>query len=328
MKSAYALFCLFIMTLTVIPTATQAAIFFADDDNVTLSQPTQTSAFLAGETIMIDKVVRGDLFCAGFSVTINAPIEGDVLCAAKSLQINAPVGGNVRLVALSTLIDTRISQRATIFTSALTIGKNAILQNEWNVWAQTSDLVPGYLGANHLTINPFGDDPAEPRPDNRLPWLGLRYLTAIASALAVALMLGTVFPRRVPLSITGIRKQPVIALQFGIIATVTAPIASFLFILTIIGIPLGFGLLALWLALAYSAQVLTASILGHLLTQQWMKDRRRLTYLAPAVGIPLLWLLFFLPLVGWFVRIVAIVIGFAAIWVSTKNLIKSKSPQA
>lgn len=328
MKIAHTCVWLFAAVIATAPATTHAAIFFADDDKVVLTQPTQTSVFLAGETVVIDKPVRGDVFCAGLSVIINAPVEGDLLCAAKTITINAAVDGDVRLVAMSSVINARIGQRGTVFTSALTIGDKAILQNEWNAWVQTSNLSPQSLGMNHVALNQFNDDPAEPRPDHRFDWMALRYLTAIASALAVALMLGFIFPKRVPLAISGIIEQPILAFQFGVIATIAAPLLSFLFILTIIGIPIGFGLLALWLALAYSAQIFTASLLGHLLSQQWIKDRKRLTYFAPAIGIPLLWFLFFLPLIGWFIRLIAIIIGFAAIWISTKLFIKSKIPQA
>lgn len=306
-----------------------AAIFFADDEAVTITQPTQSSAFLAGETITIEKAIRGDLFCAGLDVTINAPIEGDLICAAKSVTINAPITGDIRVVAIRTENHSTVNGRGTVFSSRLVFGPQAMIHREWNTWTQTTETSPTFSGAPFLASNQINEGITKPSQEARFSWLLLRYLTAIASALTVALVLGLFFPQRTSLAIAGMKKKPRIAIQLGIIATITAPVISFLLILTILGIPFGFALLALWVALAYSAQILTASMLGYLMSHQWIKDQKRLTYFAPAIGVPLLWLLFFIPVVGWLIRFIAITIGFAGIWITTERFIKKqvqKSP--
>lgn len=310
-------------------TPSHAAIFFADDEAVSITQPTQGSAFLAGETIAIEKAVRGDLFCAGLDITINAPIEGDLICAAKTITINAPITGDIRVVAIRTENQSTVNGRGTVFSSRLIFGPRAAIHREWNTWTQTTEASPTFSGEPFLSTNQNNEGITNPSQEKRLSWLLLRYLTAIASALTVALVLGLFFPQRTSLAIAGMKKKPRIAIQLGIIATITAPVISFLLILTIVGIPFGFALLALWVALAYSAQILTASMLGHLISHQWIKDQKRLTYFAPAIGIPMLWLLFFVPVIGWIMRFIAITIGFAGIWITTERFIKKqvqKSP--
>lgn len=306
------------------PQASYAAVYFADNQTVTFSQPAPTSAFLAGETIAIEKPIKGDLFCAGLNVTINAPIDGDVICAAKHITVNAPIAGDIRVVAISTNVRNTVAGRGTIFTSSLSFFAPATVQREWNVWTQKTTIPNHLVGSEFLAINHVTDDRASFEPPTDIEWFLLRYFTAIATALALALGFGVVFPERVALAIRAIKQKPRMAVQLGVIATITAPIISFFFLLTIFGIPIGFALLAIWVALAYSAQILAASMLGHLITHQWIHERKLLAYFAPAVGIPLLWLVFFIPIIGWVARLLAIMVGFAGIWLTTERFIKKQ----
>ncbi|MFO0764743.1 MAG: hypothetical protein U0487_01720 [Patescibacteria group bacterium] len=325
-----ALFCLIALTASIaMPPTGKAAVYFADNQKVTFAQPSPTSAFLAGEVIDIEQPVKGDLFCAGLRVTINAPIDGDVICAAKYLSVNAPIAGDIRAVAITTDIRNTVSGRGTIFTSALSFFTPATVQREWNVWTQKTSMPNHLVGAEYLAINHVTDDLSNVKPPSDVEWFLLRFFTAIATALALALGFSVVFPERTGLAVRAIRQKPRMAVQLGVIATITAPIISFFFLLTIVGIPIGFALLAIWVALAYSAQILAASMLGHLITHQWIHDKKLLAYFAPAVGIPLLWLVFFIPVAGWVARLIAIMVGFAGIWLTTERFIKKqvqKSP--
>ncbi|MCA9384522.1 MAG: hypothetical protein KC662_02330 [Candidatus Magasanikbacteria bacterium] len=309
--------------LALLPLQVSATTFFPEDKTL-LNSYSHESQFLMDESIVIEQPVQGDVFCMGLNVTIDAPVYGDVLCAAKTISINAPVTGDIRLIALNTTVSADVQQRATIISSTLNINTGARLHSEWYVWSKkvVSQLFPDQ--ERFIQLKPlFGFKTAFSKQDY-LYRLFQRYLISIASALTFAFILSAIFPKRIEDAYEQIIVKKRYTLLWGAWLAMGIPVLALLCIFTIIGIPIGFALLAIWLAFVYSAQLLAGGLLGHVLAQHFQPSKRRMLLLSPGIGIPLLWLFFYIPFIGWLFRLIAICIGFAGMWYGAESLMKRR----
>lgn len=106
------------------------------------------------------------------------------------------------------------------------------------------------------------------------------------------------------------------ALGLGIIAFIATPILAVVVSLTVIGLPVGLTLGGLYVLGLYLAHIVAGFWLGQVILRafNWSKNR----YLALILGLVILWLLRFIPVVGVIVGLVALILGLGgqvlAIW--------------
>lgn len=306
--------------LLLFPFGVDASTFFPEEQTV-LNEASPESVFVMDERIRIEKPIEGDLFCVGVTVEIHAPVRGDIICAARTITITAPVRGDLRLFSLTTSINAAIAQRASIVSSALYLGKKAQVTHEWYAWGSTLEhqLLPDQ--AQRIRWKPLFGIASRLTREERIAFFTVRYALSVASALAIAFFMGVLFPQRIQNAYRFMEKRKRYALLWGAWLAIGMPVVALLCIFTIIGIPVGFAILAIWFATAYSAQVLAAGLLGLIIVRHWHPRESLMKFAAPAVGIPLAWALFYLPVVGWFFRILAISMGLAGMYFSAKEKI-------
>lgn len=123
------------------------AVYLKSGTNLILSQnePLDESAFVAGESLVVDSNINGDLFCAGKDVTVNGNIAGDIICAGQTIKINGLVGGDIRIAAQSVEIDGITSRNVMVLSQTLKLGTKAIINGDLFFGAQQVNL-SGELG--------------------------------------------------------------------------------------------------------------------------------------------------------------------------------------
>jgi hypothetical protein len=142
-------------------------------------------------------------------------------------------------------------------------------------------------------------------------WLGAGLATLVAGLLLAGLASRQV--RSAELEIT---REPVAAFLVGLFGLIVFPIAAVLLMVTIVGAPLGLGVMfLLWPLLAYVGYLVAGIFVG-----EWLLDRspgapaRERPYLAAVVGLVVLQLIGIVPVVG-IVSAIASVFGFGAVLV-------------
>ena len=101
------------------------------DAVVAADKTVDSSAYLAGQNVLVEGTVKGDLYCAGDVVKISGTIEGDVLCGAQtSLMITGTVKGDIRVAASTVMIDGSVGSNATILARDTTMTKKAIVTGD------------------------------------------------------------------------------------------------------------------------------------------------------------------------------------------------------
>jgi hypothetical protein len=144
------------------------------------------------------------------------------------------------------------------------------------------------------------------------------------AAIAAGLLVAAFGARQVRGLETLIERQPGQVLVAGILGSIALPVAAVLLIMTVVGAPIGFGLLFLVLpVLAFLGWIVAAIWLG-----DWLLGRMRGTreagqpYLAAVVGVIVLGLAGMLP----FVSTVATLFGFGAIVLAMWRMIRPAAP--
>lgn len=259
--------------------------------------------FYSGLAIDVTGEVDGDVYASGQSVTISGNVTGDVIAAAQTITITGTVDGNVRLAGGSIRISGDVSRSGTIFAGTVNVTNGGSIGDDL-VSASGDVVIAGEVGRDlqvstgQLTIDGtvggnviYASDAAarisdgavsgtveqikpEPTPTVEVsPWdlfvgwlLGLLYalvalsLVTIAAALLMPRVLHRVTDRLVP--------SPWKALLVGFVASVAVPIALLALLVTIIGAPLAFAGLAVWVLLVLATFVYTAYYIGRLLFRE------------------------------------------------------------
>jgi hypothetical protein len=142
-------------------------------------------------------------------------------------------------------------------------------------------------------------------------WLGFGLATIVAGLLLVGLA-----SRQVRMAEQVISREPVKAFVVGLLGLIVFPIAAVLLMVTIIGAPLGLGiLLGVWPLLAYVGYLVAGIWIGEwLLTRTTTPRTRERPYLAAVIGLLLLQLTSVVPVLS-IISAVASLFGFGAVLV-------------
>ena len=124
--------------------ASASALFVANENGTSVVKKGQTvdgSAYLAGNTVLVEGTVKGDVYCAGNSVRVEGTVDGDVLCAGNTVTVGGTVNGDVRAAGATVNLKGNISGNATVAGANVTTEESSVL---------SGDLTGG---ADQLSIN-------------------------------------------------------------------------------------------------------------------------------------------------------------------------------
>ncbi|HEU4392893.1 MAG TPA: hypothetical protein VFR04_04560 [Solirubrobacterales bacterium] len=143
-----------------------------------------------------------------------------------------------------------------------------------------------------------------------IPWIGgfLIWLAVGLSAWVLGALLLLIAPRAADALEARSREKVGPLIAIGIAILIVLPLAAFLASITVLGLPLAFGIVLALLPLGAVAYVVSAYAVGRRLVPQ--PRHRMLSFLA---GIALLRLLAFVPILGWLVGLAAVIFGLGLI---------------
>jgi len=304
----------------------------------------------AGKTIRVNGPVNGNIIAAGGTVHINGEVTHavriiggtlnisgtigrDLLVAGEevSLSSTAEIGNDLLLGAGTALIDGLIKgdinsgvENLTILSTASIQGKlTYISENEANI--QSGAQIRG-------TITHQLPDVKERLAvgTHRLPNVGERLVTGIGLwgkviGFLMTLVLGIIIvllaPKRVKAVTESIRTRPWASLGWGAIILIFTPIAALIVCITIIGLPLGLIVLALYTIAIYLTQLFAGLLVGQLIIGTFRGVETRAALIgALALGLAILSLLRLIPYLNFFIGLATVLFGLGAILVSERKL--------
>ncbi len=269
--------------------------FFASGESIEISGTVNGDVYVFAKQVIIDGIINGDLLGAVGSIDISGQIQhncrlvgGQVLISGKVAKNATLVAGNVQLLSSATIggnlvavagnidLGANVGSNATIIASNLRMSstiRNDLLTHVGHLRLTSRAVIGGNLEyrsnspawiENGATV--CGTTTYHPSFVQKLvkgTWIqsllvGSKIIALLMNFLytfVIGVILIKIFPKNLESAIDELKKHAVKALIYGIVLLILLPLASFLMLMTILGIPFALTLIALNIIGFYTAKV-------------------------------------------------------------------------
>jgi len=299
-----------------------------------------------GGAVTIDGTVQGDLIASGGSVTVNGTVEGDIMAAGGTLRIGGTVNGDVRAAGANVTIAGNVSEDALVAGGRVEVatdgrvGEDMVVSSGTLTVAGTVDgNVAGTTSTYSVTGTIGGEDTIAIRQEGApsAPTVTDRAFDAVGHFVAVVLvglLALWLAPRLMARAETTVRARPLVAVGAGLLGFIGF-VVLLAVVLGLIGledlaalgalagvVAVGGLVVAFTFVVGFLADAVVGLGLAALLARAsgqapaepdsvWRLDLR--TALLLALGTAIIVVLSSLPVIGWLVKLVVVVLGFGAV---------------
>lgn len=248
--------------------------------------------------------LNGSLLAGAGSLNVYGPIAKDVTAGTGTFILNAPVSGNMKLAVdeMSLQPKTRIGGDITYWSDEeakiadnVAIGGALVYHKMPKSESQRPVSVPGkgLMGAVWGAI-------------------GLAALAGMSALFILGLILTTMFPVFSNNTVTQLKKNPWGAFGLGLITVITLPLAGLAAMMTVVGIPLGIFLLVMTVVLCVVSHIYAALFVGSSICVRFRMSHVHQAWQL-AAGILVLILCTFVPVLGWLIKAMLVLMGTGAL---------------
>ncbi|MFH1670682.1 MAG: hypothetical protein ABIA92_03790 [Patescibacteria group bacterium] len=258
-------------------------------------------AVIAGGMLVIDGTIGGNIKVAGGQVYFGGTVEGDALVEVESLQMNGSIRGNARIVSKN-----------------VTVEEGASIGGDLEYWSKEIDPYLGIVSGDTF-MNPdldrskkeFGD--ATFLGTAKIALFAYFGFTLLSAALVILILVLATnkFPKE---AAKLVQKTPWKSLFIGLAFFVMTPIVALLFLISVIGAPIALLLFFVYGFAIFFAKAIAAFILASFIALQYKKRWGKVALFFVSIALfVLLKLLTFVPVIGWIINLVFILIAFGAL---------------
>jgi hypothetical protein len=307
----------------------------------------------AGGSLVVDGVVNGDVIAAGGRVTVAGQVTGDVRAAGGQISIAGTVSEDVLASGGSVSVSGNVGQDLIAYGGSVdvagavagsTLGSAGVYTRTGTVAGSDGIIVTGRGEAPFPTPTPAPEATA-----TNLVLDGIRQFLAVVLVAVLALWL---VPRAFGKAESNVRERPVPSFGWGVIAIVGYLVLVIVIVLLAVLLAILFGLLgfgtlvaidifgaffaiagatlALIVAAAYVADAIVGVALARLVAVRagWLpaategstRTELRWTDIGlVAGGVLVVVVLTSLPIVGWLVKLLVVLLGLGAIWLALRD---------
>jgi len=269
--------------------------YYAAGNRIEITTPMGADVLVAGRQVDIQQPVSGDIIAAGWRVSLAARAGDDVRIAAGEVVLNAPVNGDLTVAGgdvqlgpqasiggRSWITGRRVRIEGVIDRELRIAGETVTLAGEIrqpvSVMAETLEILPGarvlqsltYQGPQDVRIaagavvnGPIIFDrirPGEARRARSFP--ALSGVLFAAHLFVAGLVLTWLLPRFEGATLAKLRAQPARSLLAGFVLLLVTPVVAVLLIITVLGLPVGLVLGALYGMALLVGLVVSAMFMG------------------------------------------------------------------
>ena len=269
-----------------------------------------------GGTITVNSRVGGNVTLGGGNVSIadTAVIAGSVVAGAGNLEIFAPIGKGMTIGGGNILIGNKVAGDVVAGTQQLTLLKGASIKGTLSYWSnEDARVIEGATVTGGLTKH------ALPKTDFRTEQMktvaeqksamaakaavGFTVLFAIMTFIflfVMGLVLFHMFPNFTTKTEDLLHKNFWPSLGKGLIVVIVLPVVAFVLLFTFIGIPISLFIFFIMGILYILADLFASLFIGEKVFMVFKRKPARAWQLL--VGLVLLTLVLFIPVVGWIVK--------------------------
>ena len=291
---------------------------FSTSGNTTLLGRVKNGVKVMGGTLKIEGQIGHDLFFFGneLNITNNGIIGGDFFFGAREIIIEGPVMGNLKGGGQTVIINNRIGGDVKLWLQYLTLSNSAVIGGDLTYTSDEEALIqPGadIRGAVMHQIPEYRD-----RLKDIFPFLIIAGVVAKILNFVMTLLVGLVFillfPRWINSLSDAIKKKPGASVGWGAVILVGTPIGVLIAFGTIVGLALGGVVLAAFYIALYIGHIAISLCIGTLILGQITKiEKKGVIFGSFALGLFLITLPRFIPVLGNIVWVVASLFGVGSI---------------
>jgi len=266
---------------------------------VFISTQLSNQSLLVANHLIIDKPIMGDVLIVAGKVDLQSNIAGQLTLVAGQATLAGNIQGDV--IAIGGNID--ISSKAVINgnlkylkSSSINIAPGATIKGKLEPWVR-----PSPVSKKPYVITTID------KPAYKFPWI------FYGGLLVVGLVLCLGFAGYSKRLLNTVWQRPWLSLLSGLLVFIVTPMLILTAIMTIIGIPFsivlfGLYLASLWLAYAYAAWLIGASLM-RLIKASVDFNTKQSRILALLLGLASLYFLGCIPYIGFWLKGFALLLG-------------------
>ncbi|OGD84587.1 hypothetical protein A2165_02415, partial [Candidatus Curtissbacteria bacterium RBG_13_40_7] len=331
--------------------------YFAVGDTVTLAGTVNGDAYIAGGIVNIEGQVNGDLIAAGGTVNLKGNITNDARVAGGEIVVSSQIDGNLTVLGGSVNIASGanvggslvsgsgnlnvfapVGKGATIGSGNVTLGStidgdvvagvgqliltpNASVAGNLTYWSdQDVQVQPGAEILGQTTHN-FPPKPQKDQPQKVFAKVALTFkIIGFISALIIGFLLIRFLPVFTKKTTETINQKFWNSLGLGFLSIVLIPIVFIILILIVVTIPLALMLLVAFLITLYLAKIFVALWVGQMILQRL--DRKLGDYWTYLLGLVVIYIVTWIPIIGWLVGLIVLLTGVGALQLTKYNTYK------
>lgn len=243
-------------------------------------------------SVLVDRDARitGDLEAKGANVEIRGTVDGDVDATGGEVTFSGKAGGNAKLKADVIQID-----------PGAKIDGSLEYASRDRLDIDTRKVVKG-----EVTYSPEKPRPAVSR------WGVTKWFFFMVTTLLSGLGMLALFRRSAPAIVGLVRGDGLKSAGVGFITAIVVPVAALLSCILIITIPAALLVIFAWMLLLYLSQVPVALVIGESILKR-IGHAVPSPFLALAIGVPVLYVVFAIPILGKIALFATLFTGFGAI---------------
>lgn len=281
----------------------------------------------AGEVI-INTTVDDDVIVGAGNLTIGekALIRGDLVVGSGNVIVNGKIYGNVRVAGGAVTLKAVINGNVEVRTdNHITILPGTKIGGELSYWSPTEN-IEFIKYAKTVTYHPI-------TKRSSLPMLGafMWMVPAITIGfllwkLICVLLLGAVLiwlmPKLLPRVVVLIKKDYWKAFWQGLVVAILVPMVIVVLAMTLIGLPISILLGLVYLLAFFFVYLSAAMLIGSWLVKKSEKTLSRQLG-ALAAGVVVMGLLIIIPVVGWLIHCIVVLMALGGFWQDRYKMFKA-----
>ena len=266
--------------------------------------------FVAGNTVKIAGTIQNDLFVTGnlLNIAETANIGGDVFAAGNEMVVQTDLPGDLAFTGNTLKIEgTTIHGNVNLSVDKVVF--DAETKIEGSLTYNDTATIVGLGNANIKNVESYHIDEEEPSLAREFY---AKFLSMVGLFL-VMLVLIFLMPRlHHEVARTDNTQGVIIRMATGAWLLILIPVLAIFARCSVVGVPLGVILIALYVIAIYVSQGFAGVWVGHLVIEKLAKSRANV-YIEALVGIVLLGVLSMLPHIGGLIYFLSLLLGFGTL---------------
>ncbi len=303
--------------------------------NININGSASGSVRVAGSIINLNNKVGRNVNAAGGFVNFgsNADVARDVIVGAGNSELRGKINGDLVAGGGNMILDDEIKGSARLWidrnvkgerqpftaqTSPLTLTDKARINGFLEYTSSdNADIAAGAIIKGETKHNLPEKKPADQKALAAI--YGWIKLVSLFACLVVGMVIVSVWREETKKIIDQMFDKVGPSLGWGVAVLFLTPILVIVLMITMIGIPLGLILGALWMIAIYVSKIFAAILLGRELVKKFWDKKKDSLITAMILGVFALWILCLIPIVGFAVCFVATLWGLGGLWLFFKR---------